>query len=512
MSEHLDSPGRRYVVAALICAAITLLTAPLHERLAPTNIVMVYLLAVVFVAVRLGRGPAVMAAFSTVAGFDFFYVPPRFAFTVDDAQYLLTFAVMLIVALVIAHLAAGLEHQARMARRRAERVAALYEMSRDLSGAVNVEQMQGIAQRFAMSEFGARAALLVADGQGTVRLAVPAAVTVATDPDLARRCLDHARATGLGTPTSPAASVLYLPLTAATRTRGVLAVEPLDREGLAGLEQRRLLDTCASLLAICLERMHYVEVAQATQLEIESERLRSALLGAISHDLRTPLAALLGLSESLTRAKPPLQGSSGQTAHAIHDAARRMTSSITNLLDMARLQSGPVRLNRQWQPIEEIVGSAVAGARSWLESRCVRVSMPQGLPLVHVDAVLMERVLANLLDNAAKYTPAATAIEIVASADEDAVEVRIDDRGPGLPPGREDAIFRTFERGRAEDAAPGVGLGLALCRAVLRAHGGTIDGRQRPGGGARFTLRLPRGEPPQLDVPAAHAAGTPAAS
>lgn len=488
-----------YVWSAAICAGVTLLTAPLHSVLELSNIVMVFLLAVVIVAVRFGRGPAVLAAFLSVGAFDFFYVPPRFTFSVSDAQYLLTFAVMLVVALVIGQLTAGLKFQARVASLREERVGALYEMSRDLSGALMTEQIAEIAARFLQSEFEARAGLMVADLDDRIAEPVPLPTLPAgIEAGIAQWAFDHVEPAGYGTDTLPASPVLYLPLKAPMRVRGVLAIEPKNPARLAGPEQRRLLDTCASLLAISLERIHYVDVAQGTTVQMESERLRNSLLAAISHDLRTPLAALVGMAQSLAMTQPAPSGAQRGIIDGIGEAAQRMNSLVNNLLDMARLQSGPVQLNQQWQPLEEVVGSALKAMSGTLDPKRVSVTLPEDLPLVHIDAVLIERVLCNLLENAAKYTPPDSPIEIGATASSERVIVTIDDHGPGLPKGREEAIFQKFERGRKESATPGVGLGLAICTAIVEAHGGTIRGETRARGGARFTFELPRGNPPAL--------------
>jgi two-component system sensor histidine kinase KdpD len=319
------------------------------------------------------------------------------------------------------------------------------------------------------------------------------------DLGIAQWAYAHTQPAGHGTDTLPGSAVLYLPLKAPMRVRGVLAIEPKNPARLIGPEQRRLLDTCASLLAISLERIHYVDVAQNTTLQMESERLRNSLLAAISHDLRTPLAALVGMADSLALMEPPPTGAQGEIVTSMREAALRMNSLVNNLLDMARLQAGPVQLNRQWQPLEEVVGSALKAMSGSLDPARVRVSLPEDLPLLDVDAVLLERVLCNLLENAVKYTPAGSAIEISAQASDTHVTLRVDDHGPGLPKGREEAIFEMFERGRKESAAPGVGLGLAICRAIVQAHGGTIRGETRPGGGARFSVDLPRGTPPSLD-------------
>ena len=489
-----------YAWSALICGAVTLLVAPLTARLVEANLVMIFLLAVVGVAVRFGRGPAVLASLLTVLMFDFFYVPPRFSFSVSDAQYLLTFAVMLVVALVIGQLTAGLKFQARVSRLREERVRAMYAMSRDLSGALMPEQIAEIGARFMKSEFGAPSALIVADLEDRLHAPLHSeGQPRALDVGVAQWAFDHDEAAGYGTNTLAASPVLYVPLKAPMRMRGVLAIGADTPSRLAGPEQRRLLDTCASLLAISLERVHYVDVAQSVTVQMESERLRNSLLAAISHDLRTPLAALVGMAESLTMMQLPLASPELETAHRIRDAAMRMNSLVSNMLDMARLQSGPVQLNRQWQPLEEVIGTALKAMSSVLENRRVKVQLAGDLPLVDIDAVLFERVLCNLLENATKYTPPASPVDIGAQAVGDQVVITVEDVGPGLPKGKEAAIFDMFERGRKESATPGVGLGLAICRSIVEAHGGTIRGETRPLGGARFTIELPRGNPPSLD-------------
>jgi two-component system sensor histidine kinase KdpD len=495
-----DSAWKSYLWSALICAVFTLAVAPLKPLLDLANIVMVFLLAVVVVAVKFGRGPAVLAAFLTVVMFDFFYVPPRFSFSVSDAQYLLTFGVMLVVALVIGQLTAGLKFQARVARSREERVGALYAMSRDLSGALMPEQIAEIGARFLKSEFAAPAALMVADLEDRLRGAVHSeGQPEGMDTGVAQWAFDHDEAAGYGTNTLAAAPVLYVPLKAPMRMRGVLAIGTANPGRLAGPEQRRLLDTCASLLAISLERVHYVDVAQSVTVQMESERLRNSLLAAISHDLRTPLAALVGMAESLTMMKLPGASAELETAHRMKDAALRMNSLVSNMLDMARLQSGPVQLNRQWQPLEEVIGTALKAMSGALDHRPVKVALADDLPLVSIDAVLFERVLCNLLENASKYTETMSPINIRAASSGEHVVITVDDTGPGLPKGKEQAIFDMFERGRKESSTPGVGLGLAICRAIVEAHGGTIRGETRPQGGARFTIELPLGTPPSLE-------------
>lgn len=496
------TPWAGYAAAAGACVLTALAAMPLRDVLELSNIVMIFLLAVVGVGLRYGRGPAVAAAFFGVALFDFFFVQPRFSFAVSDVQYLLTFGVMLAVALAIGQLTAGLKVQAAAAMQRERRVRRFYEMTRDLSAALLPAQVAEIGARFVAAEFGARCALYATDEHDALQR-LPGGEAEA-DEGVVSWAFRHGRAAGAGTDTLPASRCLVLPLKAPMRQRGVLAIEAGDTAAL-GPETMRLMETCASLLAISLERLHYVDVAQQSALQIESERLRNSLLSAISHDLRTPLAALVGLADTLAIA-PPGPAPRG-LVEAIRESARRMAALVGNLLDMARLQAGAVRLRRAWQPLEEVVGSALAACRPVLQGRPVTVALADGLPLLSLDAVLFERVLVNLLENAARYTPAGSALAIRAEALDDSVRLVVDDDGPGLPPGREEALFEKFERGERESATPGVGLGLAISRAIVQAHGGTIRGANRLEAGrvagARFTIELPRGTPPEDDGSAA---------
>jgi len=486
--------------ASLLAAGLAM---PLHGRFDLVNIAMLFLLVVVLVAVRFGRAPSVTATCVGVACFDFMYVPPRFTFAVSDFQYLVTFGVMLAVGLIIGQLTAGLRFQARAAAQRERRVRALYEFARELSGVLVASQVFESSRAVIQNAFGARATLLVPDAQG--KLGMPpsddgssgAALPTAVDTGIAQWAYDHAQAAGLGTDTLPASPLFYLPLVAPMRTRGVLAIEPQGGRWILIPEQRRQLDALAALAAIALERVHYVEVAQSALVNMESERLRNSLLAALSHDLRTPLTALVGLSESLLRGEA-LPDKSNALAQALHDEAVRMGTLVANLLDMARIESGEVRFNLEWQALEEVVGSALRACGVALREHRVEVRLPADLPLVQFDAVLIERVLCNLVENAAKYTPPGSRIRIAAQQRNDLVEVTVSDDGPGLRAGSEEAIFEKFTRGERESALPGVGLGLAICRAIVEAHGGHIRACASPLGGAAFVFSLPSGTPPSM--------------
>ncbi|SMG01194.1 DUF4118 domain-containing protein [Burkholderia singularis] len=512
------SPPRNYTYAAMICAAITGVANLLHGSLDLTNLVMLYLLGVVFSAVRLGRGPGVLLSFLSVAAFDFFFVPPRMSFSVSDTQYLLTFFGMLLTSLVISHLTSSLTRGTQIAQRRERRTGAMYAMARELGAALTTEQIVEIGSRHVSEVFRARVAVLLPDSADKVRQKLEnpdEAVTLAGDAldvDVGQWVYDQQKPAGHGTDTLPAAAARYLPLKAPMRTRGVLAVVTKDPRELEVPEQQRMLDAFAAQIALALERVHYVDIARDALVNMESERLRNSLLSAISHDLRTPLTAIVGLSSMLVNARAAaargaghVSGREDELAESIHDEALRMTGIVTNLLDMARLQAGSLQLKRQWSLLEETVGAALAACKRVLARHPAQVRLPADLPLLQMDAVLMERLFANLFENAAKYAPPDTPIEISAEriVDEDApfVRVCVDDRGPGLPAGMEARIFEKFTRGEKESAKPGIGLGLAICRAIVQAHGGKIGALnrlspERAVEGARFWFTLPVDAPP----------------
>ena len=487
----------RYLWALFACLATTLVAAPLSGYFDLANIVMLFLLTVVLIAVKWGRGPAVLAAFVSVASFDFFYVAPKFSFAVSDFQYLLTFVVMLIVALIIGQMTAGLRYQARVASHREERARVLYEFARDMSSLLLTDDVVEAATRIITNTFRAEVTILVPDSHDRIQPTAGAGPQAAIDIGAAQWAYDKAQPAGAGTDTLAGNAYLYVPLHAPMRTRGVLVIKPDNPRLLLVPEQRRHLDTFAALTAIALERVHYVEVAQQALINMESERLRNSLLSALSHDLRTPLAALVGLAESLVLTKPPLSPEQLESANAIAEEARRMGALVSNLLEMARIESGEVKLRSHWHPFEEVVGSALQAAHSALANHHVALNIARHLPLVEFDATLIERVLYNLIENACKYTPPGSTVTVAADVAGGNLVVSVSDDGPGIPSGQQEAIFEKFTRGTRESTTPGVGLGLAISRAIVEAHGGRISASNGPAGGARLTFTLPLGTPPE---------------
>ncbi|MEX3951347.1 DUF4118 domain-containing protein [Paraburkholderia sp. EG287B] len=524
MGAHRSAPVS-YAWALAICAAITAIAGMLLDRIAQTNLVMLYLLGAVFTAARLGRGPGVLFSFLGVAAFDFFFVPPRMSFTVADTQYLLTFAVMLMTSLMISHLTASLKRQAHLATLRERRTGAMFAMTRELGGALMTDQIIEIGMRHVSEVFQARTAVLLPDSAEKVRPKVenpdPATALDDVDLDIAQWVYDQQKQAGHGTETLPAATALYLPLKAPMRTRGVIALLSERMAEFAVPEQRRMLDTFVAQIALALERVHYVEIAQDALVSMESERLRNSLLSAISHDLRTPLTAIVGFASVLAEQGAAVTGGprAQELSEAIREEALRMNGLVVNLLDMARLEEGSMRLNRQWSSIEEVIGSALAGCRRMLGERQVEARVPPDIPLVQFDAVLVERLFANLFENAARYTPAGSPLTIGASMlHEEAhryVRVEVRDSGPGLPAGMETRVFDKFTRGEKESALPGMGLGLAISRAIVEAHGGRIGASNRTDMngnvlGACFWFMLPADETPpaETEVPELRGAGT----
>ena len=371
---------QRHLLALLAVGINTLLAVPLHNHLDLANTAMLFLLTVALVAVKLGRRPAILTAFCSVIAFDFFFVPPHWSLSVAHAQYLVTFAVMLVVALIITHLTAGLRQQATDANTREQQALSLYELEK---------------------------------------------------------------------------------------------------------------------------------VAHEARMQMLSERLRNTILSSLSHDIRTPLTSLYGLAESLKLSKPPLPPDTQETITAIRDQALHLNSMVSNLLEMARLQAGGMKFRKEWQPLEEVIGASTKLLKVALRHHPVKVSLPADLPLLEFDAILMERVFCNLLENAAKYSPAGSTLQITAKLLPTQVEICVCNPGEGFPADKLNQVFELFERGNHESSIPGVGLGLSICRAIIEAHDGDIAASNPTQGGGCICFHLPLGTPPIIEPEPFHPTGNP---
>ncbi len=490
---------KRYLAAAAISAACTVVAFGMFPYLELSNLVMVYLLGVVVAGLRIGRLPSVLTAVLNVLFFDFFFVPPRYTFAVSDVQYLLTFAVMLTVALVIATLMARVRQQTRVAGARERRTALLYAMSRELAATRDSDSMARLAVKHVAEVFQCECVVLLPDASG--RLRYPAEKPMdgsyrGADLAVAQWVADHGRRAGLGSDTLPAAPALYLPLGEGRRGLGVLAVQPRNRRRVLLPEQRHLLETFAGQIGLALERAGLAETAAGARVAAERETLRNTLLASISHDLRTPLAAMAGAASALVARGAALdEAKRVELARSIESKARDMSELVSKVLDLMRFDSGELALRRDWESLEDLVGAALEHNEERLQDRRVEIALPADLPLVWVDATLVVQVFTNLFENAAKYTPPGTEIVVTARDEKREVHVTFDDNGPGLPGGDPERLFDKFQRGIQEGTIVGAGLGLSICRAVVHAHGGRITAGARPGGGARIEFTLPTKDP-----------------
>jgi two-component system sensor histidine kinase KdpD len=488
-----------YFRAAAVVAACALLAWGARAAgLADANIVMIYLAGVAFVAARMGRGPSIAAAVASVLAFDFFLVAPHLTFSVSDTEYVITFAVMLGIGLLISELTSRLQAQLRTAQQQEHRTAQLYRMTRQLSELAGSDFLVRTAGRQLEEIFDSQVALYLREPSGQISLRFGERSSIVEQPVnevVADWVATNGKTAGANTDTLPNATALFVPLAGSQRVVGALGIAPNDKQRFIDPEQVRLLETCGSLIALSIERDQSMLQAHEAQLQVQTEQLRNSLLNSVSHDLRTPLATIAGTASGLLETVPPNERDAAQT---IVDESRRLSRLVENLLDMARLDSGSVVLNRQWHVLEEIVGVALHSAQRELKDHDVRVDIGPDFPLLNIDGFLIEQVLVNLLENASRYTPAGSVIEIMAIAKDKRAEIRVADNGPGLPAGSEEKVFDKFFRGAsvAPDGRRGVGLGLAICQAIVEAHGGKIAAANRPQGGAEFMISLPCHETP----------------
>ncbi|MFI8415393.1 two-component system sensor histidine kinase KdpD [Serratia sp. NPDC078593] len=487
-------------VAFALCALITLLTQWLLPGFDQANLVMVYLLGVVIVALFFGRWPSVLAAVINVASFDLFFVQPHWSFAVSDVQYLLTFAVMLIVGITVGNLTAGVRYQARVARYREQRARHLYEISRGLSQSLTIGDIAKTSRHFLSRSFQAKTVLLLPQDDGQLQqMAGEDGGLLSVDEAIARWSYDKGLPAGAGTDTLPGVPYQLLPLTTSQQTYGLLAIEPNNVRQLMVPEQQRLLQTFTVLIASALERLQLARSAAEAKLDIEREQLRNSLLAALSHDLRTPLTVLFGQAEILTLDLATEGSKHAHQAGQIRQHVLSTTRLVNNLLDMARIQSGGFNLRKEWQSLEEIVGASLHMLEPLLSQHDIKVELPNEMVLINCDGSLLERVFTNLLENANKYAGHDAIIGIRARTLPDWLEVEVWDNGPGIPLAQKQLIFDKFARGNKESAIPGVGLGLAICRAIIEVHGGRIWVENRPHGGASFNFLLPLEKMPEID-------------
>lgn len=483
------------VAQVLCCTAIGWL---LYGQLAEANLVMVYLLGVLVVSLRGDLYAAVGSAVFSVLAFDFFFVPPYLSFAVSDTQYVLTFLVMGLMGLVISSLTAHLVAEILASKQGERRSRALYTLSRSLLAAQAPAAMVAEGARLIGEELGQSVAAWLDGPDGApVPVAEPPFPLSTSDQAILRWAAREGEAAGPGTRTFPGSRLLFVPIRSRDRIHGMLALHAEELTASPLLEVVAALETGANQLAIALDQVRAREEAEAALRQVEAERLRNALLSSVSHDLRTPLTGIIGAAGSLVEGSEALTPEvRRELAQGIEEEAQRLSRLVTNLLHATRLEAGAVRVRQTWFPLEDVLGPALARLDEVLATHPLEVAMADDLPLLPGDPVLLEQALANLLENAAKHTPSGTRIVIRAWVEGKRVAIEVLDDGPGLPAGEEERIFEKFLRYPASTGPAGAGLGLAICRGVIEAHGGQITARNRSDGGASFLAWLPLAAPP----------------
>jgi two-component system sensor histidine kinase KdpD len=508
-----------YVWGALVvalCTEVSRVMSP-FPYFELDNVVMIYMLGIVVVAMRYGRGPAVLASALSVLAINLLFIPKYLTTVLSGAEGLLTFGPMVLIAIVISSLAVRIKQQAEQARQGELRAAALSAMSSDLAGRMEIGDLLRVSTQHIGDVFRSQVVILLPGPAGRLEIAGDKQMVSDFDSDeeqVAQWASEHQQLAGASTQNFPTAKAMYVPLIASRGTVGMLGLRPMDTDRALPPDQLHLLEIFANQAALAIERAHLAQEAQQAQVQIETERLRNSLLSSVSHDLRTPLTAITGATSTLVDSAEVLDPATRrELILSVYDEADRLNRLVRNLLDMTRIESGTVLVHKEWQPLEEVVGAALMRMDKQLDGRPVHTDLPADLPLVPLDEVLIEQVLINLLENAVKYTPPETPIDILAHlagpegaspSATGAVLVEVMDRGPGLTQGDEQRIFEKFyraQRRRSESSGEerGVGLGLTICRGIVEAHGGRIWAHNRPGGGAVFSFTLPLGsQPPEI--------------
>jgi two-component system sensor histidine kinase KdpD len=493
---------REWLISILGIAAATGLAFIMDYYLTIVDVAMTYILFVVLIASWTDKRPALLASFLSVAAFDFFFIPPFYTFAVTDIKYLLTFAVMFIVAFITSSLTLRIREHADAARRRERRTAALYHLSGELVHERGIKRLGEIAVKHIGEAFSRDTVILVPDENSALSILTAKPENLELDErefSVASWAFDHKNRAGRHTDTLPGASGLYLPMVASSGTVGVIGLI-LGDSAFFDQEQVHALENFVHQVAMAIERALMGEEAQKALLRAETESLRNTLLSSLSHDLRTPLAAITGASTTLLQQDALLDaGSKHELVQTVIEESEHLNRIIRNVLDMTRIESGAITVKKEWLHIEEIVGAVMNRLSEKLKGHTVAINIPADLPLVAFDPLLIEQVLMNLLENAVKYAPSPSAFEIAASISNGAVIVEVSDNGPGIKHGDEERIFDKFVRGSA--AAGGIGLGLTICKAIITAHGGRIRAENRPEGGAIFRFTLPIEErPPAVET------------
>lgn len=486
-------PLQRYLWGLALTAAASGASVLVAPYISPTNLVVIYVLAVLLAAVYLGRGPAVMVSILSVLAFDFFLVPPRLTLAVTDTQYLITFLGLLIVGLVISHLTAQVREQAEAANRREMQTAAMYELSRDLTVAAGLEAVTQTIITIISRTFSREVAIFLPEGAILKAYTTSPGLTIAENElAVASWAYKSGKLAGRGTDTLPDASMRYLPLKTPRGVVGVLGIKPFDPTESLTPDQRRLLDAFANQVALAIERTRLLEQARQTELLEITEKLQTALLNSISHDLRTPLVTITGALSTLADDAPALDDDARRSLiQTAREEADRLNRLVGNLLDMTRLEAGAITIHHEPCDVQDVIGAALAECEPRLGGCTISVDISPELPLAPMDFVLIERVLVNVIDNALKYSPVGSRIEIQAYKSNAFVEICVADQGVGIPKEDLARVFDKFYRVQRPGNVSGTGLGLSISKGIIEAHGGFIGAENRKGGGTLITIALP---------------------
>ena len=486
-------PLGRYLISFSLVALSTMLGLTVRGNLEPTNLVMLYLASVVISGVFLGRGPSLLAAIVGVLAFDFFLVPPYLTFAVSDTQYLLTFFVLFIVSLVVSSLTARVREQAEAAIHREAQTSALYNLGRDLTSATDLDNVAHIIVSHIGQPFAREVAIFLPEN-GHVR---PFASSPNYQPDenelaVAAWAFEHDQPAGRGTDTLPAASIRCHPLRTSNGLVGVLGVRPKESGSFLTPEQRQTLAAFSNQAALAIERARLAEQAQQAELLQATEKLQTALLNSISHDLRTPLVAITGALTSLDEQADSLNDEYRRSlVGTAREEADRLNRLVGNLLSMTRIESGAIKLHREPGDIQDVIGTALEQLGKRVADHEVKVDVPADFPLVPMDFTLIVQVAVNLLENAVKYSPKGSPIDVSASLLDGDARIEIADRGVGIPPDDLARVFDKFYRVQRPESVGGTGLGLSISKGIVEAHHGNIYARARDGGGTVVSVELP---------------------
>jgi two-component system sensor histidine kinase KdpD len=461
---------------------------PIHNLLPPENVISIYLLAIAYVGSKTGPQATAVCCLLSVAAYDFFFVDPKFNFSVTDTRYLPTFFVMFLVALLISSLTQRLRRHADAASARERRTSALYDLSKQLSRSRNRIEIAEATARKMQSELNVDAAVLLPDGKGSLEVTARSRSHFEKDRrefSVAQWSFDNAKPAGSGTDTLPGAVGTYFPLIADRGVLGILACKSIYHDQSLESGQHPLLQTFANSMSLALERASLAKENHEARLTAESERIRSSLLSSVSHDIRTPLTAITGAASALIAD----QGDRVVLAQTIFDEAQRLNRQVRNLLDMTRLESGALQPKLEWHNPEELVGSAIRRAETTLAGRELGIDIPEDFPLVKADGMLVEQALVNLLENAGRHTPEGSPIDIRVAKESNELKIYVMDRGPGVPSAVRPHLFEKFTQERSQ--SDGFGLGLAITSAAMKVQGGSATMEDRPGGGSMFILTMP---------------------